>query len=48
MFATNWPVDSLFSTYGDVVSAYRTILSEFSVDEQAAMLAGNAERILRI
>ena len=48
VFATNWPVDSLFSTYSDVVSAYRTILSEFSVDEQAAMLAGNAERIFRI
>jgi predicted TIM-barrel fold metal-dependent hydrolase len=48
VFATNWPVDSLFSTYGDVVAAYRTILSEFSRDEQAAMLAGNAERIFRI
>jgi predicted TIM-barrel fold metal-dependent hydrolase len=48
VFATNWPVDSLFSDYGDVVAAYRTILAEFARDEQAAMLAGNAERIFRI
>ena len=48
VFATNWPVDSLFSDYGDVVRAYREILTEFSETEQAAMLAGNAERIFRI
>jgi predicted TIM-barrel fold metal-dependent hydrolase len=48
VFATNWPVDSQFSDYGDVVRAYRTILAEFSESEQAAMLAGNAERIFRI
>jgi predicted TIM-barrel fold metal-dependent hydrolase len=48
VFATNWPVDSLFSDYGDVVRAYRQILAEFSESEQAAMLAGNAERIFRI
>jgi predicted TIM-barrel fold metal-dependent hydrolase len=48
VFATNWPVDSLFSDYGVVVRAYREILTEFSEMEQAAMLAGNAERIFRI
>jgi len=48
VFASNWPVDSLFSDYGDIVRAYRTILSEFTVDEQAAMLSGNATRIFRI
>jgi predicted TIM-barrel fold metal-dependent hydrolase len=46
--AGNWPVDSLFSTYSDVIAAHRTILSEFATEEQAAMLAGNAERIFRI
>lgn len=48
VFATNWPVDSLFSDYADVVGAYRTLVAEFSRDEQAAMLAGNAERIFRL
>ena len=28
MFATNWPVDRLFSSYGDVVNAYREIAAE--------------------
>jgi len=48
VMATNWPVDSLFSTYGDVIAAYRNIVAEFSPDEQAAMLTTNAERIFRI
>ena len=26
-FATNWPVDRLYSSYGDVVEAYATIIS---------------------
>src|SRR5207247_1963911 len=41
-FGTNWPVDSLFSSYGDVVDAYREIISDLTRDEQAALLAGNA------
>ena len=28
VMAGNWPVDSLFSTYGDVLAAYRSIVSE--------------------
>ena len=48
MFATNWPVDSLYGTYRGLVDAYRTIVAEagFSNDDQRALLAGNAERIL--
>ena len=46
--AGNWPVDSLFSTYGDVIAAYRSILAEFTREEQAMMLAGNSERIFRV
>jgi predicted TIM-barrel fold metal-dependent hydrolase len=47
-FGTNWPVDRLYSSYGDVVDAYEEIVSGFSGDEQAAMFSGNAERIFRI
>ena len=47
-FGTNWPMDSLFSSYPDLVNAYRQIVSEYSETEQAALLAGNAERIFRI
>jgi predicted TIM-barrel fold metal-dependent hydrolase len=48
VFGTNWPVDRMYSSYPDVVNAYRTILGGFSTAEQTAMLAGNAERLFRI
>lgn len=47
-FGTNWPVDRLYSSYGDVVDAYAQIISGFSHDEQVALFASNAERIFRI
>lgn len=47
-FGTNWPVDRLYSSYGDVVDAYARIISAFSHDEQVALFSGNAERIFRI
>ncbi|MFV2064205.1 MAG: amidohydrolase family protein, partial [Chloroflexota bacterium] len=47
-FGSNWPVDRLYSSYGDVVSAYAQIISGFSQDEQMALFSGNAERIFRI
>jgi predicted TIM-barrel fold metal-dependent hydrolase len=47
-FATNWPVDRLFSSYTDVINAYAEIISEYSQDEQVALFSGNAERIFRI
>jgi predicted TIM-barrel fold metal-dependent hydrolase len=47
-FGTNWPVDRLYSSYGDVVDAYADIISGFSQDEQLALFSGNAERIFGI
>jgi predicted TIM-barrel fold metal-dependent hydrolase len=47
-FGTNWPVDRLFSSYGDVVDAYAEIVSGYSEPEQVALFSGNAERIFRI
>ena len=41
LFATNWPVDSLFSDYGAIVRAYDEITAEFSEDERAALFSGN-------
>ncbi len=48
VFGTNWPVDRLFSSYPDIVNAYRTLISGFSQDEQTKMFSGNAERLFRI
>jgi len=47
-FGSNWPVDRLYSSYGDVVDAFAEIISGFSHDEQVALFSGNAERIFRI
>ncbi|MGI5131217.1 amidohydrolase family protein [Pseudonocardia sp. CA-107938] len=47
-FGTNWPVDRLFSSYGDVVDAYAEIVSDFTDAEQRALFAGTAQRIFRL
>jgi len=47
-FGTNWPVDRLYSSYGDVVDAYAEIISGFSQSEQVALFSQNAERIFRV
>ncbi len=31
-FGTNWPVDRLYSSYGDLVDAYRELVSDFTAD----------------
>lgn len=48
IFATNWPVDWLWSSYDKVVDAYREITADFSDAERTAMFAGNSERLYRI
>ena len=48
LFATNWPVDSLWSGYDDIVSAYDEITRDFSDDERRALFSRNAERLYRI
>jgi predicted TIM-barrel fold metal-dependent hydrolase len=47
-FGTNWPVDRLFSSYGDVVNAYVELIADFTREEQVALFSANAERIFRI
>jgi len=47
-FGTNWPVDRLYSSYGDVVDAYAQIISGFSPQEQEDLFSKNAERVFRI
>lgn len=48
VFGTNWPVDRMYSSYPDVINAYAEIIAGFTRQEQAAMFAGNAERLFRI
>ena len=48
MFASNFPVDSLFSDYDTLFDAFRTITASFSDDENAMLFHDNAERLYRI
>jgi predicted TIM-barrel fold metal-dependent hydrolase len=48
ILGTNWPVDRLFSSYGDLVDAYRAIISDLSLTEQTAILNGNANRVFKL
>lgn len=48
ILGTNWPLDRLYSSYTDVVQAYRTLLSDLSLDEQRQLFSGNAETLFRI
>lgn len=47
-FGTNWPVDRLFSSYGDVLDAYAELVSELSDAEQQALFFTNADRTFRL
>ena len=38
-FATNWPVDKVFSTYDALIDAYTELISGFSRDEQVALFS---------
>lgn len=47
-FGTNFPVDRMFSTYHELVTAYRALLTGFSEEDRHALFHGNAERVYRI
>ncbi|CAD6547559.1 amidohydrolase family protein [Paraburkholderia metrosideri] len=43
MFGTNWPLDGLYADYATLVNAYRTIVTDFTVDEKKALFQRSAE-----
>jgi predicted TIM-barrel fold metal-dependent hydrolase len=47
-FASNWPVDRLYSSYDPLIDAYFEIISDFSPSEQVALFSANAERVYKI
>ena len=48
MIGSNWPVDRLFSSYPDLISAYRASIADLTTAEQAMVLSRTAERLLRL
>ena len=47
-FGRNWPVDRLYSSYGDVIEAYAEIASGFESAEKEALFADTADRVFRL
>jgi predicted TIM-barrel fold metal-dependent hydrolase len=48
MFASNFPVDSLFSSYQVLWHAYAAIVADLTEAERAHLFRHNAERFYRI
>jgi len=48
LFASNFPVDRLFSSYDDVFDAFKEITGNFSYDERRALFHDNAARVYRL
>lgn len=48
MFASNFPVDKLFSTYDAIFDAFKDITADYSQTERKALFHDNAERIYRL
>ena len=48
IFATNWPVDSLYSSYKKVIDSYKELTKKLSKDEREAFFYKNAESIYEI
>jgi len=47
-FASDFPTDKLFNSYGKALDVYDDITKDFSADERDALFAGTAERIYKI
>jgi predicted TIM-barrel fold metal-dependent hydrolase len=47
-FGSNFPIEKLWTGYGDLVAAYREALSSYPEATQRAILAGNATTIYRL
>ena len=48
MFASNFPVDKLFSSYDALFTAFKQITAEFSAAERRMLFHDNAERLYRL
>ena len=48
MFGSNFPVDRLYSSFGELYRAFEAIVKDFTADEQDQLFRTNAERWYRI
>ena len=47
-FGTNWPIERLFSSYGDLLCAYWDIIVDFQPHERTALFNETADRVFGI
>jgi predicted TIM-barrel fold metal-dependent hydrolase len=48
LFGSNFPIEKLWTTYGDLAAAHRAAITQFSPAEQAAITGGTATRVYRL
>lgn len=48
MFASDYPVVTLQAEFGAIYGAFRTIVADFTPEEQRALFEGNARRVYRL
>lgn len=48
LFASNWPVDKLYSTYHELIATFSALTASLSAAERDRLFAGTAEAVYRI
>jgi predicted TIM-barrel fold metal-dependent hydrolase len=48
LFGSNFPIEKLWTSYADLVTAHRAAISMLPLEDQQAILAGTAKRVYRI
>jgi predicted TIM-barrel fold metal-dependent hydrolase len=48
LFASNWPVDKLYSTYGELIATFDALTRDFSESDRDRLFAGTAEQVYRL
>jgi predicted TIM-barrel fold metal-dependent hydrolase len=48
MFASNFPVDGMMSTYGDLWAAFSKLTADFSLAERRQLFSENTRRVYRV
>jgi predicted TIM-barrel fold metal-dependent hydrolase len=48
LFGSNFPIEKLWSGYGELIAAYRSALADMPADMQEKIFSGTAKRIYRI
>jgi predicted TIM-barrel fold metal-dependent hydrolase len=48
LFGSNFPIEKLWTSYGDLIGAHRAAINHLSSADQAAILGGTAKRVYRL